>query len=205
MRELISLLIYFVPLIYIFIDSKKKNESIYWGIGAIFFPIILPIIYYIVVSKKYKSRINKESKYNSNQISPSPVVGCLSNKIATTKNTNSQSTKEKGKALRSFTTNVAGTKYTNKDGTSRQEILQSCYEGEELLLVREYDNPKDPNAVMVFTLDMEQIGYLFAEEAAEIAPRLDKGSPVDAEIVELSESDTGVIYCRIKLTKYSMR
>ena len=51
---------------------------------------------------------------------------------------------------------------------------------ENLYLVRQPDNPYDRNAVLLHRADGKDIGYLPEAIAAEIAPRLDKGSPVTA-------------------------
>ena len=44
------------------------------------------------------------------------------------------------------------------------------------------DNPHDSNAVMLYDADGRDIGFLPRELAAEIAPRLDQGSPVTATV-----------------------
>jgi hypothetical protein len=57
---------------------------------------------------------------------------------------------------------VSGVSYTNEDGTDRQSIIRKyCREGTPLTLVRERDNPRDPNAVAIY-VGPRQIGYLRA-------------------------------------------
>lgn len=62
-------------------------------------------------------------------------------------------------------------------------------------LVREPENKYDPNAVMVLLperlYDGKQLGYLRAESAALIAPKLDKGvlQVVSATLLNLDEDD----------------
>ena len=63
-------------------------------------------------------------------------------------------------SLKHYITKVAGVTHENKDGTSRQEIIADCYEGESLNLVPEPDNPIDENAIAVCRASGEQIGYL---------------------------------------------
>lgn len=113
----------------------------------------------------------------------------------------------KGEALKSFFTKVAGVTHKNDDGTERQKILKNCKAGEKLRLIHE-PMSQDKSGIKVCRENGEQIGWLNSILAAEIAPRLDKGSRVDAEISEvtgggfLSNKSRG---CNIKLTKYSMR
>jgi len=113
----------------------------------------------------------------------------------------------KDEALKPFFTKVAGVISKNNDGTSRQEILKRCKKGERLTLLHQ-PIIQDKNAVRVCRENGEQIGWLNEILAAEIAPRLDKGSRIDAEIKEitgggfLSGKSRG---CNIQLTKYSMR
>jgi hypothetical protein len=55
---------------------------------------------------------------------------------------------------------VHGEAQLNSDGTSRQDIIARCREGEYIELVAEPDNPADPEAVKVCRKNGEQIGYL---------------------------------------------
>ena len=61
---------------------------------------------------------------------------------------------------RQFHLRVAGVTHSNKDGVSRQSIIERCVPGEELRLVPEPDNPVDKKAVMVCRLNGEQLGYI---------------------------------------------
>ncbi len=110
--------------------------------------------------------------------------------------------------LKPFYSKVAGVSHKNNDGSSRQKILKKCRVGDSLKLVREPRNKFDKNAVKVLTEDGKQIGYLNKHVAAEIAPRLDKGSQVDCVITDLTGG--GWIFkkargCNIKITKYSLK
>lgn len=77
--------------------------------------------------------------------------------------------------IRSIYTKVAGVTHDNGDGTSRQEIIARCREGEHLLLARDPANLYDTNAVEVRRENGEQLGYLSADWAEEIGPRIDRG------------------------------
>lgn len=113
----------------------------------------------------------------------------------------------KGESLKPFFSKVACVTHRNSDGTDRQKILKNCRAGEKLKLIHE-PMTQDKNAVKVCRESGEQIGWLNQILAAEIAPRLDGGSRVDAEISEItggglfSEKGRG---CNIQLTKYSLR
>jgi len=74
-----------------------------------------------------------------------------------------------------FCTRVAGVTYENRDGSSRQEAIQNCRCYEQVYLEPEPDNPVDPNAIRVVRGNGEQIGYLRADLAGEVANDLQQG------------------------------
>lgn len=76
---------------------------------------------------------------------------------------------------------VAGESQTNDDGTDRQRVIARCKEGDSVRLVREPRNAYDKNAVAVVT-SKGQIGYLSREDAAAVAPALDRGAKAQAHI-----------------------
>ena len=102
-----------------------------------------------------------------------------------------------------FETNIAGITHQNDDGSSRREILKKCKIGEELTLAHTPIR-QDKNAVKVTRDTGEQIGWLHDFVAEEIAPMLDNGRLVTAEIVELGTfatvSEKRSPKCRILLT-----
>jgi hypothetical protein len=86
--------------------------------------------------------------------------------------------------VRSIHTKIRGVTKENPDGTNRQQIInQYCRRGDALFLVREPNNPVDPNAIQVrrivygVTEDKhrlgEQIGYVSRELAEDLAPKMD--------------------------------
>ena len=81
----------------------------------------------------------------------------------------------------SFHTKVVGVTF---DG--RQEGLVGLEQGEELLLVREPDNPHDPNAIAVLRAGGVRIGYLKRLIAAAIAPEIDRGANYGAVVSGLT-------------------
>lgn len=64
---------------------------------------------------------------------------------------------------RVFFAQVHGITHKNADGTSRQDIIDRCREGEELALVPEPTNRFDPDAVKVCRKNGEQLGYWAAD------------------------------------------
>lgn len=67
------------------------------------------------------------------------------------------------------------------------EVWNQLRVGDALRLVREPDNPHDPNAVRV-EWHGHQLGYLPRAENREIAAELDRGSAVEARIAQLRPS-----------------
>ena len=72
-------------------------------------------------------------------------------------------------ATRSIFTRVVGVTFEN-----RQEVVARLSEGERVSLIRDPDNPFDPNAVKVVRWDHQQIGFLDRELAKIMAPRMDR-------------------------------
>lgn len=110
----------------------------------------------------------------------------------------------KGDALRSFNLTLEGTKLPNDDGVIRQDIIKNCKAGDTLTLV---SAPVAADAIIKVNLeDGTLIGYLPPENAVEIASRLKKGSPVDAEIFKISKKGLfkKTIVCEVKITKYNI-
>lgn len=59
--------------------------------------------------------------------------------------------------------------------------------GDMLTLVREPDNPHDANAVRV-EWNGTKLGYIPRRENADVARQMDRGAPVKARIVKLTEA-----------------
>ncbi|MFG0242535.1 MAG: HIRAN domain-containing protein [Phycisphaerales bacterium JB054] len=71
--------------------------------------------------------------------------------------------------VRHFHTKVAGISYRNSDGTSRQAIARRCAVWEKLNLFHGDENPHDSNAIQVLRENGQQLGFLPAYLAAEVA------------------------------------
>ena len=59
--------------------------------------------------------------------------------------------------------------------------------GDVLTLVRERDNPHDANAVRV-DWNGNRLGYIPRRENADVARQMDRGAPVKARIVKLTQA-----------------
>lgn len=77
---------------------------------------------------------------------------------------------------------LAGFQYY--DGTAQWEAMKP---GDVLTLVRERDNPHDANAVRV-EWNSSRLGYIPRRENADVARQMDRGAPVKARIVKLTEA-----------------
>lgn len=59
--------------------------------------------------------------------------------------------------------------------------------GDALTLIRERDNPHDANAVRV-EWNGNRLGYIPRRENADVARQMDRGAPVKARIVKLTQA-----------------
>lgn len=83
-----------------------------------------------------------------------------------------------------FYFHVHGIMYRN-----RQAAISRCFRGEPLRLVREPETPHDRNAIRILRSNREDIGYVPRDNAAKLAPKMDAGQPLRAE-VDWSNSPT---------------
>ncbi len=112
-----------------------------------------------------------------------------------------------GPPLRPINVRIVGTNDTSEDGLDRREIIKQCQIGEQLNLLHVAEGPHDLNVVVV-RKSGERLGYLPRDLAEEIAPRLEVGSRVDAEIAKITGG--GWLFRKpyevsIKITKYRSR
>lgn len=69
-----------------------------------------------------------------------------------------------------FNTRIRGARFHDRAAYS------SLRPGTALILVREADNPYDPNAILVLDFCACDVGYIAREDAARIAPVMDQGN-----------------------------
>jgi hypothetical protein len=87
---------------------------------------------------------------------------------------------------------VTGPTKKNPDGINRQKIIRKCKSGEEVMLVREPDNPYDGDAIAVFRESGEQIGYISKKHNKGLAKHLDKGGPYYAFVDKIIKESFGL-------------
>ena len=83
-------------------------------------------------------------------------------------------------ALVEIQTKVAGVTFLNGDGVSRQEILEDVldelvYKGPfELVVLRDLENPHDPNAIAILDPKWRQLGFLNRRLAYDLSGLMDQ-------------------------------
>ena len=76
---------------------------------------------------------------------------------------------------------VWGEAQMNADGSSRQSIIAKLNEGDEIELIRRRDDDNDATKVAVMS-EKGEIGRLTQSDAATLAPYLDRGGRVRAQV-----------------------
>jgi hypothetical protein len=108
-------------------------------------------------------------------------------------------------------TKIRGVSKKNYDGSSRQQIIRTlCHAGDALYLIREPNNPVDPNAVQVRRIVCgvdrprmgEQLGYLSSLLAQDLAPLLDGGIVMFAKILNVTGEDKDTEGVNIEIEQY---
>lgn len=100
---------------------------------------------------------------------------------------------------RTLHTKVVGVTKQNEDRKNIQDILKDLYDGCDLTLKRDPQNPYDANAIKVYAAG-DHIGYISKDLAKDLAPKMDKGVVVTASIDEITGGEDGLYYgCNIKI------
>lgn len=81
-----------------------------------------------------------------------------------------------------FHTKVAGVTFDNPDGSSRQEHIRKCKEGDQLFLLHDPENEYDNNAVIVYRSERTwwgnerygQIGFLGRHVAPQVVEHIEE-------------------------------
>jgi hypothetical protein len=90
--------------------------------------------------------------------------------------------------MKPIITRVKGVSYGNA-----QKIIKECMDSQIHFysLTREPMNPADPNAVAVTLEGIYKLGYLPADVARVVAPIIDKGTELVAELVQFNKLPLG--------------
>ena len=86
---------------------------------------------------------------------------------------------------------------------NRQELLEELSEYDEIELVREPNNPHDPNAIAVLNPDGEKLGYIRAGLARDLVAYMElyPNSILVGEILEITGDEVGKNYgCNIEIS-----
>lgn len=86
---------------------------------------------------------------------------------------------------------LAGESFANADGSSRQAEIARCIVGERVSLVREPDNPYDPNAILACSARGIGLGYVSRDKAMWMAEILDRDAHLQAVIFRAGHDDRG--------------
>lgn len=99
-----------------------------------------------------------------------------------------------------YKTKIVGVTFKNDDGTSRQDIIESCTEGESLSLEHYYY--KDEDAFKVANVYGEVLGNLKKELTERLIEKYDAGTieASDVEILNITGEDKGTLGVNIKIT-----
>jgi len=89
--------------------------------------------------------------------------------------------------IKNVTFKVVGVTFNNENGSSRKAYIGQMDKESKVVLLREPKNKHDKNAIAVYwmkaPLEAYQIGYIGKQYAEMIAPELDDGKELTAEIV----------------------
>lgn len=99
-----------------------------------------------------------------------------------------------------YKTKIVGVTFKNDDGTSRQEVIESCSEGDALSLEHYYY--KDEDAFKVTNVYGEALGNLKKELTEKLIGLYDIGTieTADVEILNITGEDKGTLGVNIKIT-----
>lgn len=99
-----------------------------------------------------------------------------------------------------YKTKIVGVTFKNEDGTSRQEVIESCSEGDSLSLEHYYY--KGENAFKVTNVYGETLGNLKKELTEKLVELYDIGviEAADVEILNITGENKGTLGVNIKIT-----
>jgi hypothetical protein len=83
---------------------------------------------------------------------------------------------------------LTGVSYGN-----RQAALRRLRVGQQVQVVREPDNPQDPNACAVYTLGGDNLGYVPRDDAADVAAAVDSGDVMIGYVGRVGEMENSSV------------
>jgi len=104
--------------------------------------------------------------------------------------------KEDHKAL-VFHTKVVGVTYNNTNGKNRQEIIKKCHAGDDVIHLN-IPSKEYPDAIGIFTMQGEQLGYLSKELATEFHTKWEN-SKVDLSICNITGGGDKTFGCNLEI------
>jgi len=81
---------------------------------------------------------------------------------------------------------LEGVAERNADGTSRQELIRRCVQGEPLRLEHQPPHWDEPERVGVFAMQGGQLGWLDSATGAAVGAGLERGLRAEATVAELT-------------------
>lgn len=104
--------------------------------------------------------------------------------------------------VRDFHTKVVGVTFDNDNGTSRQEIIKNCKEGDDIIL-KPVPTPEYPDAIGVFNAKGQQLGHINADLAAELKEEYGT-NPMSVTISNITGGDGKNYGCNLHIVIYSI-
>lgn len=99
-------------------------------------------------------------------------------------------------------TKIVGVTQFNDKGFPIQMLLRDLNAGDRLIFIRDYGNQYDENAIKIYSLEGDHIGYVSKELAKKIAPFLDKNTDYDLEglVLQVTGGEEGKSFgCNIRI------
>ena len=90
--------------------------------------------------------------------------------------------------------------YTKISGISfYQETLKKCKSGDSLILKRDLNNQYDKNAVAIYTISNELLGYINPTHNMKLSIDLEKGIKFECHIENISGQNQKLLGCNISI------
>ena len=107
--------------------------------------------------------------------------------------------------MRTIKTKIVGVTFQNPNGRERQQLLLMLQNkmnqnpNHIILLRRDNKNPHDKNAVAVFNIQGDQLGFLSRNVAKTIAPLMDKGTYISIKALQVTGGESRYLGLNVEL------